>query len=130
MRSIHCIVAPVATDLLAAELPALPAERRSEVVAFVVRRTRGLPDVTRAGVMLVATGVRAVWAAPGGARVVRGLLARDLPLVGEYARLVRSLSIAYVWERWPDTAPDGRPGGTADRPVTSRPVTSRPAHAP
>ena len=30
-----------------------------------------------------------------------------LPFVSEYPRLIRSLAFAYVWERWPDTKPDG-----------------------
>ena len=30
-------------------------------------------------------------------------------MLGEYVRLVRSLAYAYVWETWPDTAPDGAP---------------------
>jgi hypothetical protein len=43
----------------------------------------------------------------GRRRVVRLLAARPLPVVGDYVRLVRSLTYAYVWETWPATAADG-----------------------
>jgi hypothetical protein len=36
-----------------------------------------------------------------------------LPLVGELARLIRSLGFAFVWETWPDSSPTGAPAVAA-----------------
>jgi len=99
------LVEPFADRLLAADVPALDAARRGEVVAFVGRRVDVLPSVIRLGVTLIATVFRAFLVLPGGWRLTRRLVDRPLPLVGEYPRLVRSLAYAYIWERWPETAP-------------------------
>jgi hypothetical protein len=93
--------------LLAVDLPRLPVERRSETVAFAGRRMATLPSPMRAGLTIVAVTVAAAQRLVGGRRVVRLLAARPLPIVGDYVRLVRSLSYAYVWETWPATAADG-----------------------
>lgn len=101
------LVGPFAGRLLASDLPGLDAVRRAEVVAFVTRRVDGLPSVTRLGVLAIAGLVRIALALPWPDRVVRIVAATRLPLLGEYPRLVRSLGYAYIWETWPDSAPDG-----------------------
>jgi hypothetical protein len=60
----------------------------------------------RYGVALIAVVVDGVRRSMGHDRVI-ALSRRPLPLIGEYFRLIRSLSFAYVWETWPDTQPDG-----------------------
>ena len=50
-------VARFADGLLAAELPRLADERRSETVEFIGRRVRVLPSITRLGVLLIAAVV-------------------------------------------------------------------------
>jgi hypothetical protein len=109
MRSVPSLplVGPFADRLLALDLPLLDDQRRDQVVAFTARRVDGMPSVMRIGVVTIAALVRIVMAAPGGHRVVGVLARRPLPLVGEYARLVRSLGYAYIWETWPDTLPNG-----------------------
>jgi hypothetical protein len=98
-----------ASALLSDELPDLPAESRVATVAFVCRRAEVLPSPLRLGVtaLVAATGV--VARLVGSARVHRFLRTTSLPLVGELARMVRSLGFAYVWETWPDTSPTGAP---------------------
>ena len=96
-----------AHDLLAAELPALPPDRRADAVGFVVRRVESLPSIMRFGVSTIGLSVDAVGALVGHGRM-RGMITRlPLPLLAEYPRLVRSLGFAYVWETWPDTLVDG-----------------------
>lgn len=95
-------------QVIATELPRLPAARRAEVVAFCVRRISGLPSPMGLGVTIVASTVAGVGRVIGLSRLVRVLGRFPLPVVGEYLRLVRSLSWAYVWETWPSTAPDGQ----------------------
>ncbi|HEY0521457.1 MAG TPA: hypothetical protein VGC84_18345 [Ilumatobacteraceae bacterium] len=103
------IVGPFAEMLLAADLPDLAAERRAEVVRFVQRRTSTVPSFTRFGITVIGLFYKAVARVPGGQVATRFLIARPLPLLGEYPRLVRSLGYAYIWERWPDTHPSGAP---------------------
>lgn len=93
--------------VLARDLPDLPADRREEVVAFVVRRVEGMPSPMRTGVGSVAITVDGLGRVLGGDRVSRFMAARPLPLLGEYVRVVRSLAYAYIWETWPDTTPTG-----------------------
>lgn len=109
MPSVRSVVAPVTEHLLELDLPALPADRRDEVIGFVCSRVRELPDLTRLGVLPVAALFRSTLALPGGDRLVTSLAGRPVPPFGEYVRLLRSLATAYVWETWPDTAPDGAP---------------------
>lgn len=111
MRSVRStsLVAPVASDLLRLDLPALETSRRHEVVTFTCRRIDDLPSPTRAGVLVVAAMYRGLAAVPGWPRLLSFLAERPLPVLGEYVRLLRSLSTAYVWEHWPDTRPDGGP---------------------
>lgn len=101
------LVAPVADRVVASDLPALAHDRRREVVAFACHRIDHLPDSTRIGVLGVAAVYRAVALAPGGRRLVDALVRRRLPVLGEYVRLIRSLSSAYVWETWPGTDEHG-----------------------
>jgi hypothetical protein len=101
------LVGPFADRLLAADLPALSAQRRADTVRFIEGRTEVLPSFTRFGVTVIASGFRVLLAVPGGWSVVRALSAARLPLIAEYPRLIRSLGYAYLWERWPDMGPDG-----------------------
>lgn len=103
------IVAPFADLQLRAELPNLPAQRRDETVEFIGRRVQVVPSFTRFGIAVIAVGYRLVLALPGGRRAARVLAGASLPVLGEYPRLIRSLGLAYVWDRWPDTLPDGAP---------------------
>jgi hypothetical protein len=102
-------VAAFSDRLLAHELPGLPGAQRAEVVAFVGRRVAGLPSPMRLGVGVVATFVDGIGRLAGADRLARLVGQHPLPVVGEYARLVRSLAFAYVWDTWPATAPDGTP---------------------
>lgn len=103
------IVGPFAHRLLATDLPSLPTERRNEVVHFIGQRVDIMPSFTRFGVLALGVCFRALLAVPGGWGAARLLMRLPLPFVGEYPRLIRSLSVAYVWEHWPRTAPDGAP---------------------
>jgi hypothetical protein len=105
--SLDRIVGPFAHLLLAADLPHLSDERRVEVVGFVQRRARGVPSFTRFGITMIAMVYRTIMTLPGGRGTVRFVAARPFPVLAEYPRLIRSLAYAYVWERWPDTLPDG-----------------------
>lgn len=109
MRSVPSapLVGPFADRLLERDLPSLRPDRRADVVAFVVRRVDGLPSVMHLGVLIIAALVRAALVLPWRDAVIGFMSRTALPLLGEYPRLVRSLGYAYVWETWPDTAPDG-----------------------
>ena len=45
----------------------------------------------------------------GPTRVTAFVAGRPVPVLGDYVRLLRTLAYTYVWERWPDTDPDGTP---------------------
>lgn len=100
-------VARFADGLLATDLPLLPDDRRRDAVAFIGRRVRVLPSITRFGVLVIAAAVHAAGIALGHDRLRRIVLRLPLPLVTEYPRLIRSLGYAYIWETWPDTDVDG-----------------------
>ena len=100
-------VRPFADWLLARDLPGLDAARRRTTVGFVTRRMDDLPEPIQLGVLLIALAARALLSLPGGTAVLGLATRRPLPLAGEYVRLIRSLGYAYVWDAWPDTAPDG-----------------------
>lgn len=93
--------------VLARDLPDLTGDRRAETVAFVERRIASMPSPMRTGVALVAVVVEGLGRLLGRDRLAGLLAARPLPVAGDYVRLVRSLSYAYVWETWPDTTPTG-----------------------
>ena len=95
--------------LLVVDLPRLPAERRDQTVAFAGRRVAVLPSPMRLGISVVALSVAGASRVAGRARVARFLASHRLPALGDYVRLVRSLTYAYVWETWPATAADGAP---------------------
>jgi hypothetical protein len=103
-------VARFSSNLVAHDLPRLPADRRADAVAFTTRRITGLPAPMAAGVAIVAPIVDGLTRF-GGPRAVRFVARTPLPLVGDYVRLVRSLATAYVWETWPATAADGASAG-------------------
>jgi len=103
------LIAEFSDQVIAADLPALPADRRAEVVAFAGRRIAGLPSPMMLGVGIVAVAVGCLGRVVGLRRLTALLARRPVPLFGDYVRLVRSLSFAYVWETWPSTAPDGSP---------------------
>ncbi|MET0143711.1 MAG: hypothetical protein ABW328_02860 [Ilumatobacteraceae bacterium] len=107
----HGLIAEFSDKVVAHDLPELPPERRAEVVAFIGRRVAGLPSPMRIGVGVVSVVVGGAGRLVGTSRLVRGVTGRPLPGVGDYVRLVRSLSYAYVWDAWPDTAATGRPLG-------------------
>jgi hypothetical protein len=102
-------IADFADHLVAHDLPGLPDDRRAEAVAFAVRRIGHLPSPMKVGVTLVATVVAVAGTLVGGARVAALMARHPLPVLGEYVRLVRSLTYAFVWDTWPQTDPTGRP---------------------
>ena len=108
------VLGSFAERLLAADLPDLPAAKRTEAVAFIAHRVEGLPSFTRFGVYLLGYVFRTLTALPGGWGLAKMIMKLPLPLVAEYPRLIRSLAFAYVWEHWPATTPTGAvPAGTA-----------------
>jgi len=76
------LVEPFADRLIAADVPALDAARRGEVVAFVGRRVDVLPSVIRIGVTGIAGLYRTLLAVPGGWQLASRLVERPLPLLG------------------------------------------------
>ena len=106
------VVAPVVERIIPLDLPALPRDRLAAAVGFTCRRIATLPGLLRAGVLAVAVLHRSLLAV-GGERALAALTAHPLPIIGEYPRLVRSLALAYVWETWPGTRPDGAPSPEA-----------------
>ena len=100
------VVGPTCEVLLSHDLPGLTPERRVVVVDFVRQRVAALPTHMRLGVIAIGFAVEGIRRSLGDERVIR-LSLRPLPLIGEYFRLIRSLSYAYVWETWPTTTPDG-----------------------
>ncbi len=103
-------IAQFSDHLVAHDLPGLPDCQRREVVAFTGRRISALPSPMRLGVGLVAVATHGLGLLVGPVRLTTVVARRPLPVLGEYVRLVRSLAYAYVWETWPDTAPDGSAG--------------------
>jgi hypothetical protein len=96
-----------ADRLLVDELPDLEPARRSETVTFVCRRAGELPTPLLFGVATMSIGTGIVARVVGMERVTDLLRGTRLPLVGELARMVRSLGFTFVWETWPDTSPTG-----------------------
>lgn len=96
--------------LLVLELPDLPSDRLETTVEFVCRRAQQVPGPLRAGVTLLAVATGVAERAVDPDRIVGFMRTTELPLVGELARMVRSLAFAFVWETWPDTTPTGAPG--------------------
>lgn len=103
------MIAEFSDHVIAADLPGLPAERRADTVAFAGRRIAGLPSPMKLGVGIVAVAVGGLGRVVGLRRMTAVLIRRPLPVLGDYVRLVRSLSYAYVWETWPSTGADGSP---------------------
>lgn len=103
-----------AERLLRIELPELPDERLTDTVTFVCRRAAAVPGPLRIGVTALALGVGVADRIVDPEVSTAFLRDTPLPIVGELARMVRSLAFAYVWETWPTTAPDGAPVGVPD----------------
>ena len=103
------LVAEFCEQVVAHDLPDLPPDRRDVTVAFATRRIAGLPSPMKVAVGLVAAAVGALGRVVGTGRVATLLAEHPLPVAGEYVRLVRSLTYAFVWETWPDTSPSGLP---------------------
>jgi hypothetical protein len=103
------LVAEFCEQVVASDLPDLPPDRRDVTVAFATRRIAGLPSPMKVAVGLVAVVVGGLGRVVGTRRLVGLLASRPLPIAGEYVRLVRSLTYAFVWETWPDTTRSGRP---------------------
>ena len=110
----HTLPAPVirsvetfAKFLTARELPGLPQARADATLPFIVSRCQGLPSITRFGVGAIAGGFSVVMRLPGGNKAAAWLSDHPLPILGEYPRLIRSLTFAYVFETWPDSRFDG-----------------------
>jgi hypothetical protein len=96
-----------ADRLLTAELPDLPPDRRGDTVAFVCRRADQIPSPLRLGVTLLVVVIGLVQRMIGLERTTSFLRATSFPLVGELARMVRSLGFTYIWETWPASSPTG-----------------------
>jgi hypothetical protein len=103
------LVAEFCEQVVVHDLPDLPPDRRAASVAFATRRVAGLPSPMKVAVGFVAVAVGALARVAGTRRVVGVLAARPLPIAGEYLRLMRSLTYAFIWETWPDTSASGRP---------------------
>jgi hypothetical protein len=119
-----------ADRLLTIELPDLPRPARDDTVAFVCQRASAMPSPLRLGLELVCAGVALAQRAGGVDRTTRLLQDSQLPLLGELARMVRSLGFAYIWETWPDTSPSGDTGGAAAVVDQSVHGAARPHHLP
>lgn len=98
--------------VLSVELPELPDDRLDVTVGFVCRRAAQTPGPLRVGLIMLAQLVGLAERAADPDRVTEYLRVTALPLVGELARMVRSLGFTYVWETWPSTRPTGAPGTT------------------
>lgn len=112
-RTLATVAQPTVDLLLRHDLPALPVAHRKTVVAFTLRRLDALPQPLFWGVAVVAASLR-VLSILCGPSALLWVGARPIPAVSEFCRLVRSLAYSFIWENWPDTAPDG-----ALRPVSA-----------
>jgi hypothetical protein len=99
--------------LLLAELPDLPTHSRTETVSFVCRRAGQIPSPLRLGVTALAVAIGVAERVTETERIDGFLRRTSLPLLGELARMVRSLGFTFVWETWPHTSPSGAPGSAA-----------------
>ena len=89
------------------ELPGLRSTQCDAIVPFVSTRCAGLPSVMRFGVAVISVIFGVLLKVPGGHNIVAWLCDHPLPILGEYPRLIRSLTFAFVFETWPDTQVDG-----------------------
>ena len=106
-RTLSTVARPTIDLILRHDLPRLPIAHRKTVTAFTIHRLDTLPQHLFWGVGLIAFVLRLI-SLGGGSAFVLWLSHRHIPLVSEFFRLVRSLSYSYIWESWPDTAPDGQ----------------------
>lgn len=105
-RTLATVAHPTVDLLLRHDLPALPVAHRKTVVAFTLRRLDALPQPLFWGVALVVVALRLLTFVIGP-RLLLWIGSQPIPVVSEFFRLVRSLAYSFVWENWPDTAPDG-----------------------
>lgn len=108
LPSLHSLVRVTAVTVLQHDLPGLPDVVTQEVASFTVQRLGVLAAHMRLGIAVIALFVRLFASIAGQPRLL-WLSKTHLPLLGEYFRLLRSLSYAYIWEKWPDTRSDGSP---------------------
>lgn len=106
-RTLSTVARPTIDLILRHDLPHLPVAHRKTVTNFTIHRLDTLPQHLFWGVGLIAFVLRIV-SLLGGRRLVVWASHQSLPVVSEFFRLVRSLSYSFIWESWPDTAPDGR----------------------
>jgi hypothetical protein len=98
-----------ADRLLTLELPDLPNDRRLETVLFIERRVEQMPSPLRVGTTVLIFGLGLAQRVCDVDKSTAWLQSVRIPFVGELARLVRSLGLAYIWETWPNTTPSGMP---------------------
>jgi len=90
-------------------MPAAGAELRGRTCEWVVQRVRGAGQVTRLGLtaaaVLIGAAVRLRRGRPYAAladdtrrATARRLASSRLPVVGEYVRAVRSLTVSFLYE--------------------------------
>lgn len=103
------VLGRLAHDLILADLPDLPPERRATAVGFCCDRVAGLPSPLLAGMTALVALVGAAARIAGRERVHARLATTSLPVVADLPRLVRSLAVAHVWEQWPGTSATGAP---------------------
>ncbi len=105
-----------ADALLLAELPGLSEPDRAQTVQFVCHRATQLPSPLRLGVIGLSILLASLHRLVDPRRVDDFFRSTTLPLIGELARMVRSLGFAFVWETWPDSDPDGQRSTTEASP--------------
>lgn len=105
-RTLATVAQPTVDLLLRHDLPALPVAHRKTVVVFTLRRLDALPQPLFWGVAAVAVALRFL-SIVSGPRPLLWIASQPIPVVAEFFRLVRSLAYSFIWETWPDTAPDG-----------------------
>ncbi|MGA0879749.1 MAG: hypothetical protein ACO3SP_11585 [Ilumatobacteraceae bacterium] len=105
-RTLSTVAQPSIDLVLRHDLPALPVAHRKTVVAFTLRRLDALPQPLFWGVGIVAVFLRFLSIVAGPSSLL-WIGSKPIPVFSEFFRLVRSLSYSFIWENWPDTAPDG-----------------------
>ena len=96
---LEATTAQLADEIIARDLPELRADQRAAAVRMVLEAVAQLPDSVRPGVSVASFAVRAVRRWPGS----RGG-AVALPVLRDYVRLVRGLSVAAACEVSPERA--------------------------
>lgn len=89
--------AELADEIIARDFPELTIEQRDAAVRMVLQAVAGLPDSVRPGVAVAGFAVRSVRRWPPAGRAAVGL-----PVMREYVRLVRGLTVAAACEVSPE----------------------------